>query len=134
MTREIKFRAWSLEEKIMSKPFTLENCCNECGTYTGTSMAFKHGSLIMQYTGLKDKNGKEIYEGDILSVKDKEVTGYDEEIGVVTYNSETEPNYGWGWRIEWLHSTHQALMVILSKTAETKIIGNIHENPELLTK
>lgn len=56
--RKIKFRAWD-EDLGMSEPFNLE----------GAGIMFLEGGnpdSIMQYTGLKDKNGKEIYEGDIV--------------------------------------------------------------------
>ena len=61
MSREIKFRAWSKNSKVMSKVFTIM----EAFDYT----AGKPENNIMQYTGLKDKNKKEIYEGDICEVR-----------------------------------------------------------------
>jgi len=66
MNRPIKFRAWDGE--TMSKPFVLSDICNECGTYNGPTGHSMGECEIMQYTGLKDKNGKEIYEGDILEI------------------------------------------------------------------
>jgi len=65
--REIKFRAWN--GKKMSSPFSLEDCCNECGTYKGVSVSQSKGfpmggCKIMQFTGLKDVNNVDIYEGD----------------------------------------------------------------------
>lgn len=80
---------------------------------------------LMQYTGLKDKNGKEIYEGDIVRLTpnrgvedDKIVTGpvVMGKHGVYVGND--------GWQNYGIH-THWI---------ETEIIGNIYENPELLPK
>ncbi len=62
--REIKFRAWDkVEKQMITKNFG--NFINFNGTVFHNGM--KQGDwTLMQYTGLKDKNGKEIYEGDIV--------------------------------------------------------------------
>lgn len=78
------------------------------GIYTGTDVDPK---TVGQYTGLKDKNGKEIYHKDI---------GVDKEgnIGIIQWH-----DYGWFFGShDNLHEEH----------IEIEIIGNIYENPELL--
>ena len=90
---------------------------------------------IMQYTGLKDKNGKEIYEGDILQFSDKwewyryqysfsktreEIEQLPYGCGVVTWN---DRDGAWE-HIGGTSDLHQYL----------EIIGNIYENPELIEK
>ena len=72
----------------------------------------------MQYTGLKDKNGKEIYEGDILTYSGITSNG-NKIIREVNYNAE--------------NARFQSGMYLLSQSIElSEIIGNIYENPELL--
>jgi hypothetical protein len=73
---------------------------------------------LMQYTGLKDKNGVEIYEGDILGG----IVGG----GVVVWINR-EARYG----ISFLGEAHDVYLEELEQ-ANLEVIGNIHDNPELL--
>ena len=109
--RDIKFRAWDNKEMH----YTL----NEDGGYIDyfplRSLLNHHNDFVwMQYTGLKDKNGKEIYEGDILNNDNnfKMKVGFDN--GAFTIQNV------------------MPIRPLMERLNNHEIIGNIHENPELL--
>ena len=107
--REVEFRAWNGDEKKMMGPFKVGSELSE--TWPPE----------MQYTGLHDKNGKEIYEGDLIRT-------YINLIFVVKFTM------GAFW-IEWINKSESedtALQLLSAKNTSSVVIGNIYENPELL--
>lgn len=76
--------------------------------------------VLMQSTGLKDKNGKEIFEGDILK-SNKYITSVFYERGAYCVKFSRTPN-----------TTVTMNVISFIEKYKTKIIGNIYENPELL--
>ena len=122
--REIKFRAWDKENQKMMKVSSLHLENKEISVKeNGTFHLFRMKDL-MQYTGVKDKNGKEIYEGDIVKILKLE--GYGEYFDQVEYIAKIE------CRIS--EFSLQPLNTRLSDESivETEVIGNIYENKNLL--
>jgi len=138
--REIKFRAWqkapSLRRPIgMYKVTDIVWYDKTPDGYTGevffksyTSSEYLEDVDLMQFTGLLDKNGKEIYEGDI--VKTTYHTNKLSYIGTINW-----VNYGFG--VKRFDTTNgNNIQVIgaspLPQSTRIEVIGNIYENPELL--
>jgi len=123
--REIKFRAWLKEHKSMKDVMEID-IDNQTifyywfGDHDGHFENFNKIDL-MQYTGLEDKNNKEIYEGDIVKLR------ANHGIGVVKYYDE------WGaFVVEYVKSKPLAVLGMHYYKEDIEILGNIYENPELM--
>ena len=82
-----------------------------------------------QYTGLTDKNGKKIFEGDIVKITGFHTTA----IAAVKYGSASEKSTHWGWYFDDNDGhTYFLMSKAFCKDYNAIIIGNIHDNPELL--
>jgi hypothetical protein len=117
--RDFKFRAWDRKSKVFIKSSLVNNMILPV---RGTRNGFKLKSLflLLQWVGLKDKAGKEIYEGDCARWKG--------EMAQVRY----EPDYG-GYVLEWKWSKNQHHVLLTCDVAcQIIIVGNIYENPELI--
>jgi uncharacterized phage protein (TIGR01671 family) len=113
--REIKFRAWDkTRNEYLSGGRVLISV--EPGN-NPKSYPSRDRFILEQYTGLKDKNGREIYEGDIIKSINRDE--YCDEVTI------TE-------RIEVVESLNKYIETLLWIPCHGEIIGNIHENPELL--
>lgn len=120
--REIKFRAWDKKEKIILFSGVLEEYNTlvfwRQGDLPEHYGFFDKDLIVMQYTGLKDKNGKEIYEGDIVFNGNK---NYTVEFGQYYSDGYYEHH---GWTIDDNFDSFQP--------ERYEIMGNIYQNPELL--
>ena len=119
--RELKFRAWSEETKSFEY-FDL-NKGTECGLTN--LQIWARNTQIEQYTGLKDKNGKEIYEGDILGgIWESGFISWCEKCKQFQYHSAGIGCMACSGDVHWCE--------IVEDNGKLEVIGNIHENPELL--
>lgn len=130
--REIKFRAWNTKQEFMDTAWLID-------WEHGIVCHSKHNKstiedcVIMQYTGLKDKNEREIFEGDLIDFYDfwDEITGgYAEgksRVGKVEY-------IGTGFFVTDIKDEEYESDLFLLKINddELEVVGNIHENPDLL--
>jgi len=117
----LKFRAWHPEEKKMWHDVGTDGeGCTILDTRHMGLQPLKGESVLMQYTGLQDKNGKEIYEGDILS-----------------------RHFFLNWIVKWHDGGFAATNITginesrhypltLASAWYREVIGNIYENPELV--
>ena len=120
--RQIKFRAWDKQSEQMFSVYSIEFRKN--GLYVNLDTTSKANGLreswlfgdrfeLMQYTGLKDKNGKEIYEADLVK----------------------HPSYPTPLRVEWDYDQWGLFDGICNEASlndECEVTGNIYENPEIL--
>ncbi|OCB80936.1 hypothetical protein A8O18_03935 [Lentilactobacillus parabuchneri] len=140
MSREIKFRAWDKDEKRMLEVYRIGfdgpidgaqvYCYLDDRGAKGSKECFYDGDglTLEQFTGLKDRNGQEIYEGDILAWHSN-IYRKQDWIGLVKYR-------GAGFVVQESSrsfSTPDWLETACNKDANIiEVVGNIHENPELL--
>jgi uncharacterized phage protein (TIGR01671 family) len=144
--REIKFRGKRKDngEWVVGKHIVLngrhlitvngnDNPNYSCGLLSNRQVDALHTVEVIpetvgQYTGLKDKNGKEIYEGDKIAAKNVYVP-FDKIIGTIVFDKDDSC-----WVVEWMNGNGidiegRRLFTLQKPTIE--IIGNIYENPEL---
>ena len=114
--RELKFRAWCKSEKKMT--YNIQNEFEErieLGMDCFSDYLKNDDFIVEQYTGIKDKNGKEIYEGDIVSKHNSDTKG------VVKQVKDGQ------WAIYW-DNVPDGYYVLFKYSNLCEVIGNIHEH------
>lgn len=148
--REIKFRAYCTLDNTRIEPMTLQEMIYSKKS-NATLSDLNEYFIYEQYTGLKDKNRKEIYEGDIVEIKNSSrlTKGYVDFPEGYKGKCISEVKIIEGHTYVWINSIIKGnilrfgarlLFEGLSKhidmrgvaTSDLKIIGNIHDNPELI--
>ena len=111
MSRVIKFRAWTGKRMLTIDPLERKG--------TLSDLVEDESWKVMQFTGLTDRNGVDVYESDV--VRDGDV------IGIVEYVSDSA-----AFIVDYSGGAGRWLARLDAESETTEVIGNIHEHPELL--
>ena len=161
--RENKYRVWNKTDNRMEtvralqyaiKTFELNNIMSDRGiddekttAFSDAEFTMKHPDIrqlpfdqcvLMQYAGLKDKNGKDIYERDIINATNMEFLT--DMVGILTFGKHmVEDTYGsgygggdaYGYYIKSFDNKRDLSLLNDFDENSLEVVGNVHENPEL---
>ena len=138
MTREIKFRVWDRDEKkmrLLADMFGDSQFSHLC--YASSNLVLGKGNIdFMQYTGLKDKNGRKIYEGDIVkgrvSKNPQHVCEGLRESKLMGKKVSGQIKYSDTFAQFYFTTDDITYLNLKFGLEQIEVVGNIHENPDLL--
>lgn len=139
MNTELKFKAWNGYRKVMADYVSAIQNGDTQGTPSSVNVIvngenetweIKNDDVkLLPFTGLKDVNGKKIYEGDIVSVFNDDGNYYNDVIKwCIEYNY---PAFDLKYH-SYLYESNALSEIMNAGVENIKVIGNVHENPELL--
>jgi uncharacterized phage protein (TIGR01671 family) len=131
--REIRFKVWCIDGNCWIDLYDINRYSDTnfegeslhslgCTIYNYPTNEF----ILVQYTGLKDKNGKEIYEGDIIKITTKDDVIYSTiyfKSGGFIFTDPQGSRHLIGWYLDWLSP----------ESGYVEVVGNKFENPDMLT-
>ncbi|MCD2223218.1 YopX family protein [Listeria cossartiae] len=128
--REIEFRAWDKEVKEMDyNPSVIEIWQNK-PINEQFRLESEEKLIWMQYTGLKDKSGKKIFEGDIVAFSEDDFHVFNSQVEY--FSEDGYPAFDIKVPSTYYFDSNVFSEVSMTGLYEIEVIGNIHENPELL--
>lgn len=134
--KQIEFRCWNVDENRMDIPSMLDFI--NSGYWVQTGQSSEHGFwvyppeefILLRFTGLYDKNGKEIYEGDIVKTYHNFILIVAFEYGAFVLKNKQDTHCAvLGWQ-----SDYESNEMDWADLDDIEVIGNIYENKELLNE
>lgn len=127
--RELKFRSWDTSNKIM----LYSDHSRNLGSFFDGYCSNGNNEILLQYTGINDVNGQDIYEGDILSVNNNDI-GFLVKFGEYDFSDIYYESKSNGWYLSNIHDSSIEYPLLKENVSiiNYNVVGNMYEHPHLL--